>query len=147
MTPYPYQSDVVLIGGGHSHVQVVKMLTMKRALPQVRFTMISDESVAYYSGMVPGGLAGLYNLDEIEMELRPLARWAGIRFIRARVSGIDPTLRQILFDDGRSPLNFDVLSINVGSVSRGMDITGVKSFATPTRPLSHLLKQVVRFES
>ena len=51
MTPHPYQSDVVLIGGGHSHVQVVKMLTMKRALPQVRFTMISDESVAYYSGM------------------------------------------------------------------------------------------------
>lgn len=147
MTPHPYQSDVVLIGGGHSHVQVVKTLTMKRALPLVRFTMISDESVAYYSGMVPGCLAGLYRLDEIGMELRPLARWAGIRFIRARVSGIDPTLRQILFDDGRSPLNFDVLSINVGSVSRGMDITGVKSFATPTRPLSHLLKQVIRFES
>jgi selenide,water dikinase len=70
----PYQSEVVLIGAGHTHVQVVKMITMKRALPQVRFTLISNESVAYYSGMLPGCLAGLYRPDEIEMELRPLAR-------------------------------------------------------------------------
>jgi len=119
MTPNPYQSDIVLVGGGHTHVQVVKMLTMKRALPHVRFTIISDESVAYYSGMLPGCLAGLYRPDEIEMELRPLARWAGIRFIRARVNGVDPNLRQVLFDEGRPPLHYDVLSINVGSIQEG----------------------------
>lgn len=142
-----YQNEIVLIGGGHTHVQVVKMLKMKGFLPKARITMISDASIAYYSGMLPGCLAGLYHPEEIEMELRPLARWAGIRFIRARVTGVDPNLQQVFFEDDRPPMSYDVLSINIGSISRGMDIPGVKSYATPTRPLSRLLKQVLEFET
>ena len=142
----PFTKDLVLVGGGHSHVQVVRMLTMKKALRGIRVTLISDESGVCYSGMLPGCLAGLYRPDEMEMELRPLCAWAGIRFIRARVAGLDPAIQQVLFDDGRPPLAYDALSINIGSTPRGMDTPGVRGHAVPTRPLGLLLKRVHHFE-
>ena len=141
-----YKKDLVLIGGGHAHVQVIRMLTMKKALRGVRVTLISDESTVCYSGMLPGCLAGLYRPDEMEMELRPLCAWAGIRFIRARVAGLDPATQQVFFEDGRPPLAYDALSINIGSIPRGMDTPGVRERAVPTRPLGKLLRRVHHFE-
>ena len=120
----PFKKDLVLVGGGHSHVQVIRMLAMKKALGSIRVTLISDESTVCYSGMLPGCLAGLYRPDEMEMELRPICIWAGVRFVRARVAGLDPVLQQVHFDDGRPTLAYDVLSINVGSIPRGMDTPG-----------------------
>lgn len=142
----PFKKDLVLVGGGHSHVQVIRMLAMKKALADIRVTLISDESTVCYSGMLPGCLAGLYRSDEMEMELRPLCTWAGIRFVRARVAGLDPALQQVYFDDGRPHLAYDALSINVGSIPRGMDTPGVRKHAVPTRPLGLLLKRVRQFE-
>ncbi|MCY3555056.1 MAG: selenide, water dikinase SelD [Gemmatimonadetes bacterium] len=142
----PFKKDLVLVGGGHSHVQVIRMLAMKKALGGIRVTLISDESTACYSGMLPGCLAGLYRPDEMEMELRPLCNWAGVRFVRARMAGLDPALQQVHFDDGRPPLAYDVLSINIGSIPRGMDTPGVREHAVPTRPLGLLLKRVHQFE-
>lgn len=143
----PLKKDLVLVGGGHSHVQVIRMLAMKKALGGIRVTLISDESTVCYSGMLPGCLAGLYRPDEMEMELRPLCAWAGIRFVRARVSGLDPVLQQVYFDDGRPPLAYDALSINIGSIPRGMDTPGVREHAVPTRPLGRLLRRVHQFEA
>lgn len=142
----PFKKELVLVGGGHSHVQVIRMLAMKKALRGIRVTLISDESTVCYSGMLPGCLAGLYRPDEMEMELRPLCTWAGIRFVRARVAGLDPVLQQVHFDNGRPPLAYDALSINVGSIPRGMDTPGVREHAVPTRPLGLLLKRVHEFE-
>ena len=142
----PFKKDLVLVGGGHSHVQVIRMLAMKKALRGIRVTLISDESAVCYSGMLPGCLAGLYRPDEMEMELRPLCTWAGVRFVRARVSGLDPAIQQVFFEDGRPPLAYDALSINIGSIPRGMDTPGVREYAVPTRPLGLLLRRVRRFE-
>jgi len=142
----PFKKDLVLVGGGHAHVQVVRMLAMKKALRDIRATLISDESTVCYSGMLPGCLAGLYRPDEMEMELRPLCTWAGIRFIRSRVAGLDPAIQQVHFEDGRPPLAYDALSINIGSIPRGMDTPGVREHAVPTRPLGLLLRRVHQFE-
>ena len=143
----PFKKDLVLVGGGHSHVQVIRMLTMKKALRGIRVTLISDESTVCYSGMLPGCLAGLYRPDEMEMELRPLCAWAGVRFIRSRVGGLDPRTQQVYFEDGRPSLGYDALSINTGSIPRGMDTPGVREHAVPTRPLGRLLRSVHRFEA
>ncbi len=142
----PFKKDLVLVGGGHSHVQVIRMLAMKKALRGIRVTLVADESTVCYSGMLPGCLAGLYRPDEMEMELRPLCAWAGIRFIRARAAGLDPALQQVFFEDGRPSLAYDALSINIGSIPRGMDTPGVREHAVPTRPLGKLLRRVHQFE-
>ena len=141
-----FKKELVLVGGGHAHVQVIRMLTMKKALRRVRVTLVSDESTVCYSGMLPGCLAGLYRPDEMEMELRPLCAWADIRFIRARITGLDPAIGQVFFEDGRPPLAYDALSVNIGSIPRGLDTPGVREHAVPTRPLGRLLRRVHQFE-
>lgn len=140
-----FQRDLVLVGGGHAHVQVLTMLAM-RAPPDVRLTLVSDSSHAYYSGMFPGLIAGLYRPDEVRMELRPLARWAGARFVRARVVDVDPEAREVRCE-GHPPLRFDLASINVGSTTRGTEIPGAREYAVPTRPIADLYARVVAFEA
>ena len=48
--------DLVLVGVGHAHVQVLRSLAMK-PLAAVRVTLVVDDPVAVYSGMVPGVVA------------------------------------------------------------------------------------------
>jgi selenide,water dikinase len=73
--------SVVLIGGGHSHVQVLKILASEiHKCEGVRVTLISDNPVAWYSGMLPACIAGLYKPKELQIDLQALAHWYGIYF-------------------------------------------------------------------
>src|SRR5205807_7621957 len=85
--------DLVLVGGGHTHVQVLRSWAMDPA-PGVRLTVVVDRPVAVYSGMVPGFVAGQYRQDELEIDVRPLCMRAGARFIVAAATGLDPSDRK-----------------------------------------------------
>ena len=130
----PVVRDLLLLGGGHSHVQVLKHFAM-HPVPGIRLTLISDDYVSPYSGMVPGFIAGHYNLDEIQIALEPLCRVAGARFICARVTGLDRDERRVLMA-GRPPLRYDYLSINSGARP---DLKGMPGIAV--KPISGFLAQ------
>ena len=59
----PVERDIVLVGGGHAHVEVLRQFAM-RPQPGTRLTLISREANTPYSGMLPGFLAGHYAFDE-----------------------------------------------------------------------------------
>jgi selenide,water dikinase len=142
--------NIVLIGGGHSNIQVLKILSqewlyMKKNFGiKMRFTLISDHPTAFYSGMLPGYIAGMYNIDEIQIQLQPLCNWCGANFILDTAISIDEK-EKIVYCKERN-VKYDILSIDVGSTTKGMDIEGVKEFAICTRPLSNLLEKLENFE-
>ena len=91
-TASPVLRDIVLIGGGHSHVGVLHMFAM-RPLPGVRLTLICTDTDTPYSGMLPGYIAGHYSFDEVHIDLRRLAEFAGARYYPDEVTGSDRAVR------------------------------------------------------
>ena len=84
----PVRQDIVLVGGGHTHVDVLKRFGMKPE-PGVRLTLIARDLLTPYSGMVPGLIAQHYTSAECHIDLRPLAVFAGARLIHAPATGLD----------------------------------------------------------
>ncbi|MCP5181766.1 MAG: selenide, water dikinase SelD [Pseudomonadales bacterium] len=117
-TPTPPVRDLVLLGGGHAHVQVLRRLVDK-PLHGVRVTVVSREVASPYSGMLPGHVAGFYTDQDLLIDLLPLARQAGARLLLATVDGIDLGARQVRLA-GHPPLRFDWLSLNTGALPRPM---------------------------
>jgi selenide,water dikinase len=132
--------DIVLVGGGHAHVQVLRRWAMA-PVPEARLVVVIDQPVAVYSGMVPGFVAGQYAREELEIDLRPLALRAGARYVGAAAVGIDTAARRILVD-GRPPIAYDTASFDVGSTVAGLELPGVREHAVPTRPIGRFVRRV-----
>ena len=130
----PPLRDVVLLGGGHANVQVLKRFGM-RPEPGVRLTIVAREPHSPYSGMLPGLVAGVYAWGDIHIDLVRLASFAGARFIAAEATGLDVERRHVTFED-RPPLRYDVLAVNTGGVP-GEDFAS--SFVTPVKPIGRFL--------
>ncbi|WP_199269503.1 selenide, water dikinase SelD [Cobetia sp. L2A1] len=119
----PIVRDIVLVGGGHSHVGVLMRFAMHPE-PGVCLTVICRDTDTPYSGMLPGYVAGHYTFDDVHIDLRRLCQFAGARFYRDHVIDIDRQDRRVLCAN-RPPVNYDVLSINIGSTPRLDHIEGI----------------------
>ncbi|MEM7561850.1 MAG: FAD-dependent oxidoreductase, partial [Pseudomonadota bacterium] len=137
-------TDLVLVGGGHSHLFVLKHLAMN-PIDGLRLTLVTRDLKTPYSGMLPGYIAGHYRFEQAHIDLQPLARYAGARLIHGEVSSIDPE-RQILSIPDRPDIKYDLLSINIGSrPARGCSVANLdQQFAI--KPIDQFLQSWARFE-
>ena len=139
MPSYPAVSDLVLIGGGHTHALVLRRFAMT-PLPGLRITLINPGPVAAYSGMLPGHVAGHYARDEMMIDLLRLGRGAGARVILDRVTGIDRAAQEIHFASGRAGLGYDLASIDIGITTDLPDLPGFAQHTVPAKPLDAFLQ-------
>ena len=135
----PVLKDIVLVGGGHAHVSVLRRFGME-PMPGVRLTLITRDIHTPYSGMLPGFIAGHYDCDEVHIDLGPLARFAGARLYHGEADGIDPHER-LVHVPGRPPVHYDLLSINTGSRPRTIDVPGALEHALPVKPIDRWLRE------
>ena len=131
--PAPVATDIVLVGGGHSHVAVLKRFGM-RPVAGVRLTLVSRDMLTPYSGMLPGLVAGHYSPEQAHIDLRKLSRFANARILHAPAIGIDLGARRV-FAAGRPPVGFDLVSIDIGSQPTLHHIEGAKEHALGIKPI------------
>ena len=105
--------QLLLVGGGHSHLAVLKSFGDAPA-EGVRLALLSPSRHAFYSGMVPGVVAGHYPPGECRIDLVALAQRAGARFLMDSAAGVDPARREVTTAGGER-LRYDVLSLDTGS--------------------------------
>lgn len=106
-------------------------------VPGVRLTLICRDTHTPYSGMLPGYIAGHYAYDDVHIDLSRLAEYAGARFFRDEVIGLDRTSQRVHCRH-RPSVPYDLLSINIGSTPRLDDVPGASDHAIAVKPIHRL---------
>ena len=95
-------------------------------------TLVDPNRYLYYSGMVPEYLGGVYDEEEVRIDLARRAADAGVRYVQEGAHAINPVARTV---DTASPppLSYDVLAVDVGSAN-----PSVPAPAIATKPITRL---------
>jgi pyridine nucleotide-disulfide oxidoreductase family protein len=135
---------LLLLGGGHAHVHVLKSL-IDAPLRDVEITLVSPYARQVYSGMLPGWVAGHYTINDCVIPLPPLVKKARAMFQQTAADGIDLQRNIVHCVDG-SEIPFDVLSIDAGPVAN-LDMTpGAKDNAIAIRPIESFIESIAEIQ-
>jgi len=134
----PILADLVFLGGGHAQIAAIKSFAMN-PVPGLRLTIVTANIRTPYSGMLPAYVEGVWDDDDLHIDLAHLAQFSGARLIVAPCTGIDTDGRKLLFAD-RPPLHFDILSINIGGQPDLGAIGGAADHVIPVKPIAEFQK-------
>jgi len=137
--------DLVLVGGGHAHALVLRHFAMN-PIDGLRITLVSPSSHTPYSGMLPGLVAGHYSFEDAHIDLERLCQWAGVRFVCASVTALDPESQRLSLA-GRPSLSYDLVSLDIGSQPDLDSVPGAREHAVPVKPVASLWQRWQRLEN
>lgn len=131
------KKQLLLIGGGHAHLSVLRALASRR-FAAWQITLITPHPHQIYSGMLPGLIAGHYQLAQCRIDVHALAQTAGVEVIYAAVTQLDCHSQTVLLSDGRK-LTYALLSLDIGSESRVSELQALDTSLTSIRPIERFL--------
>ena len=88
--------------------------------------------------MLPGHVAGFYDYDQCHIDLQSLAEFAQCQIFVDRAIAIDLNKNRVICQN-RPPVNFDLLSIDIGSTLATLSIPGAAEYAIPAKPVPEFL--------
>ena len=128
---------LVLVGGGHSHGEVIRRLRMHPSTG-LHATLVSPQRFTAYSGMLPGLIAGHYDYLDCHIDLEALCVAACIDWMPDAVTALDPARRVFALASGGS-IGYDLASIDIGSAPPpGRDDPATR-FDVPVKPTETFL--------
>lgn len=136
----PIETDIVLLGAGHAHVEVLRRFAM-RPQPGVRLTLIGREPETPYSGMLPGLIRSEYTHQEAHIDLAPLTALANARLVLGEATSFDPEGRTVTVA-GRPDIAFDLLSVDVGGIPATPAGAGIT-----VKPIGRFIDRLHRLEA
>ena len=108
-------NHLVLIGGGHTNVLLMKKWLMcPKLMPDIPVSIISRDSHLVYSAMFPSVISKSISLEESLIDIKSLAKNAKVSFVEEEVKDIDFNLKKIVLSN-RPSVNYSKLVLNYGS--------------------------------
>ncbi|WP_201557829.1 FAD-dependent oxidoreductase [Psychrobacter sp. 72-O-c] len=109
---------LLLVGAGHAHIGLFRRLRTEHladaATMNVEVTLITEQPQSIYSGMLPGWMAGHYDLDDISIDVKLLCEQAGVRFIQQPIAKVDAASCTVTTINNER-FDYNVLSLNTGA--------------------------------
>jgi pyridine nucleotide-disulfide oxidoreductase family protein len=134
--------NLLLVGCGHAHLFVLEALRRK-PLQEVRVTLVSAAEDYFYSGMIPGVMAGCYRAEEARLQPAKLAESSGVNWVCGHVSRLDIPRGAAVLTSG-APLPFELVSLDVGSRLQYDHLPGIRKHALAVKPMRTALAIVSR---
>lgn len=131
-------SRLILAGGGHAHLHVLKSLAQRR-WPGAEVILLTPNARQIYSGMVPGWMAGHYTLDQCAASLHHLASAAGVCLQLESLTAMDAATQTVDTSSG-TRLHYDALSIDTGASVDVSSLTTSGARCLSIRPLERFVE-------
>lgn len=126
---------LILVGAGHAHLVMFRRWLDAGYRPPEGSILVNPGTHAWYSGMMPGLLAGRYTADECAIALAPLCRALGMELRQDSVVALDAAERKVsLAHSGE--LIYQCLSINTGSKPPSPVLNDDSMDLVPAKPFS-----------
>lgn len=135
---------LVLIGGGHAHVEVLRQLA-RNPTNEIDIALFDPSPSVWYSGMLPGVVAGHYQPQEAKINLWALCQRARVRFFETSILAVNGDNNRIESGFGERH-RYDILSLDIGGVARAVPTTP-GAYVVSVRPIEPLLTAITEFES
>ncbi len=127
---------LIFVGAGHAHLYPLSR-ARDFVAAGIRVTLIAPGKF-WYSGMGPGMVSRFYEPKDDTVDVRALVEQGGGAFIKDEVVRIAPSGREIHLRGGAT-MQYDALSLNVGSEVPLHAIAGAGDFGVPVKPIKNLL--------
>jgi len=120
MTKFLPKKILLLAGAGHAHIGMLRRLSAARLKDadtiEADIHLISEQPQTIYSGMLPGWMAGHYQLHDISIDIKSLCVRAGVRFIQQSLVKVNAASNKVVTTgDAQTDFDYDVLSLNTGA--------------------------------
>lgn len=120
MTKFSSKKTLLLAGAGHAHIGMLRRLSAARLkdtdTTEADIHLISEQPKTIYSGMLPGWMAGHYQLHDISIDIKSLCMRAGVRFIQQSLVQVNAASNKVVTTgDEQTDFDYDVLSLNTGA--------------------------------
>ncbi|WP_022964485.1 FAD-dependent oxidoreductase [Halopseudomonas pelagia] len=128
---------LVLAGAGHAHLVTLRNWIDRGFRPPAGTLLVNPTPAAWYSGMMPGLLAGRFSAADCAIDLAPLCRACDIELYMGKIQALDADARSLSLTDG-TQLDYQRLSLNTGSIPPLPEVRDNSVALLPAKPFPKL---------